>query len=86
MEAEFGRLHPALVELVKQCLLNVPEERPSTDELLARLRRMREEVGGGYGGSPVCLDIMVRLRLTKEIRIKDRIIEEKVLYDQRPIS
>ena len=66
--------HPALVELVKQCLHNVPEERPSTDELLARLQRMREEVEGEYGGQ-VKLD-MVRVRLAKEVKIKDRKIEK----------
>ena len=69
-----GRYHPALVELVKECLHNSPDQRPTTDDLLARLQRMREEVEGEYGGS-VKLD-MVRVRLAKEVKTKDRRIEE----------
>ena len=74
LEALVGRYHPALVELVKECLHNSPDQRPTTDDLLARLQRMREEVEGEYGGS-VKLD-MVRVRLAKEVKIKDRRIEE----------
>ena len=55
--------HPTLIQLVKQCLHNVPDQRPSTDELLATLQRMKVEVEGKYGSS---LD-MVRMRLAKEI-------------------
>ena len=62
------------MQLVKECLHNVPNERPTTDDLLARLQRMREEVEGEYGGL-VKLD-MVRVRLAKEAKIKDRRIEE----------
>ncbi len=60
--------------MVKQCLQNDPHERPSTENLLTRLQRMRMEVEGEYGG-PVKLD-MVRVRLTKEVREKARRMEE----------
>ena len=69
-----GRCHPALVELVKECLNNAPDRRPTTANLLARLQRMREEVEGKYG-YPVKLD-MARVKLIKEVKIKDRRIEE----------
>ena len=36
--------------LSMQCLHNAPRERPNTDELLARLQRMKVEVEGEYGG------------------------------------
>ena len=62
-----GRLHSALVQLVKQCLHNVPDQRPSTDVLLTTLQRMRVEVEGEYGGA-VKLD-MVRVKQAKEIRM-----------------
>ena len=75
LEACIGLLHPALVQLVKQCLHNVPRQRPNTDELLTRLQRMKVEVEGEYGGSPIRLD-MVRVRLAKEVRMKERRIEE----------
>ncbi len=68
--------HPALVELVKQCLHNNPRERPSTEELLTRLQGIRVEVEGEHGSChPIRLD-MVRLRLSKEMKEKDRRIEE----------
>ncbi len=68
--------HPDMVEVVKQCLHNDPNERPSTEELLTRLQGMKMEVEGEYGGNhPIKLD-MVRVRLTKEVREKDRRMEE----------
>ena len=75
MEAMINLHHPALVELVKECLHNAPERRPTTDDLLARLQRMREEVEGGYGGGVVKLDLS-KMKLLKEVKIKDRRIEE----------
>ena len=74
LKALISPFHPALVELVKQCLHNAPEDRPSTEEVLARLQGLREKVEGEYGG-PVRLD-MVRLRLAKEGKMKDRRLEE----------
>ena len=67
LESEICSRHPALVQLVKQCLYNDPQQRPSTDELLATLQRMKVEVEGEYGGSPIRLDMM-RLRLAKEVK------------------
>ena len=70
-----GRNHPALVELVKECLNNAPDRRPTTDDLLARLQRMRKEVEGGCGGSAVGFDLS-KMKLLQEVKIKDRQIEE----------
>ena len=67
MEAQVGSKHSTLVQLVKQCLHNAPDQRPSTDVLLTTLQRMRVEVEGEYGG-PVKLD-MVRVKQAKEIRM-----------------
>ena len=72
LEAEFGRLHLPMVQLVKKCLHNVPNERPTTDDLLARLQRMREEVEGGCGGGAV----VSKMKLLQEMKMKDRQIEE----------
>ena len=76
LEAHIGAVRPAvaLVQLVKQCLHNIPEQRPSTEELLTRLQGMRGQVEGEYGG-PIKLDL-VRVRLAKEMKEKDRRIEE----------
>ena len=75
LEAQISSNHPDLVELVKECLHNAPERRPTTDNLLARLQRMREEVEGGCGGGVVRLDLS-KMKLLKEVKIKDRRIEE----------
>jgi hypothetical protein len=67
LEGVVGYLHPALVELVKQCLHNAPRERPNTDDLLARLQRMKAEVEGEYGGGVVKVDIN-RIKLAKKVK------------------
>ena len=69
--ADYKRFCPSLVELVQECLHNVPDERPTTDDLLARLQRIKKEIAGCEGG-PMHLDIMVQLRMAK----KDRRIKE----------
>ena len=75
LEAKVNSDHPALVELVKECLHNAPNRRPTTDDLLARLQRMREEVEGEYGGGAVKVDLS-KMRLFKEIKMKNRRLEE----------
>ena len=47
LQAHIGRYHPALVGLVNECLNNAPDQRPTTDNLLARLQRMSEELEMG---------------------------------------
>ena len=61
------KFYPTLVETVKQCLHNDAKERPSTEELLTRLQRMRVEVEGEYGGGAVKVDLS-RVRLAKEYK------------------
>ena len=73
--APIGVLYPDLIQLVKQCLENIPDQRPSTDELLATLQKMKVEVEGEFGGSPIRLD-MVKVRLAKEVKLKDKRIGE----------
>ena len=78
LEAMINLHHPALVELVKECLLNAPDRRPTTDNLLTRLQGMREEVEGEYG-NPVKLD-MARVKLAKEVKLKDRQLTQQQVY------
>jgi hypothetical protein len=67
LDGAIGLLHPSLVQLVKQCLHNAPHERPNTDNLLARLQRMKVEVEGEYGGDVVKVDVN-RIKLAKEVK------------------
>ncbi len=41
LETICGASYPVLLDLVRQCLHNIPERRPSSQDLLARLRRVR---------------------------------------------
>ena len=75
LEKQVDWIHPALVQLVRQCLHNAPERRPTTNDVLGRLQRLKVEVEGVYGGSLVKLDID-RVLLAKEIKKKDKRIEE----------
>ena len=59
---------------MKQCLHDIPDQRPSTDELLATLQKMKVEVEGEYGGIQIRLD-MEKLRLAKDVKTKDTQIE-----------
>ena len=71
----FCSKHPNLIQVVKQCLNNVPNERPNTDQLLTTLQAMKMDVEGEYGCNPIRLD-MVRVRLAKEVKVKERRIVE----------
>ena len=42
--------HPILVMLVKQCLQDNPRQRPSTEEVLARVQELRVEVEREFTG------------------------------------
>ncbi len=77
LDAQIVPLHPGhgLVQLVKQCLHNAPDLRPTTDEVLGSLEGMRVEVEGVYGGSLVKLDIN-RILVAKEMKMKDKRLEE----------
>ena len=81
LEHQVGTGYPALVQLVKECLHNAPAKRPTTDDVLDRLQRMREQIKGKYGSCLVKIDFST-LRLAKEMEMKDdtiaRMREEQV--------
>ena len=68
--------YPAtLAELVKRCLKDNFKLRPSSDNLLASLKRMRVEVERKHGG-PFKLSVVRILRLAEEVKEKNKMIEE----------
>ena len=74
LEATCGRSCPILVELVRQCLHNTPERRPSSKDLLSRLCAVRREVEVAFGGNKQ-LNI-ANVIIVKEMKIKDKKIQE----------
>ena len=74
LEATSGRSYSILVELVRQCLHNTPERRPSSKDLLSRLRAVRSEVEVAFGGNKQ-LNI-ANVLIVKEMKIKDKRIQE----------
>ncbi len=64
-----GREHP-LFGLVRECLANTPDRRPTTAELLSSL----EEVGREMDGELLQLDI-ARVKTARTLRAKEKRIE-----------
>ena len=62
LEEQVSSKHPALVQLIKQCLHNNPDERPTTEQLLTNLQEMRGEIGK-YGGP---FDLHALMRTTEK--------------------
>ena len=75
LESQINANHPALVELVKQCLHNDPCEKPNTEVLLTGLQGVQEELEREYEGSQAISLDMVRVRLAKEVK---ELIEQQV--------
>ena len=59
---------------MRQCLHNTPERRPSSKDLLSRLRAVRREVEVAFGGNKQ-LNI-ANVIIVKEMKIKDKRIQE----------
>ena len=64
-----GREHP-LFGLVRECLANTPERRPTTAELLSSLEEVEREMDGGL----LLLDIG-RVKTARTLRAKEKRIE-----------
>ena len=76
LDSVYGCPFPAFVELVKNCLHNIPQRRPSSKDLLVRLRAMKMEVEGTYGGSMIKQFNIASILYIKEMRDKDQRIQQ----------
>ena len=74
LEATCGQSCPNLVELVRQCLYNTPERRPSSKDLLSRLHAVRREVDVAIGCNKL-LNI-ANVIIVKEMKMKDKRIQD----------
>ena len=68
--------YPNLVLLVRQCLQDDPNLRPDTDELLITLQRMKVDLERVFGSTQFRVD-MEKLRLAKDLKARDKQIEEQ---------
>ena len=82
LEVQFSESHPVLVRLVSQCLHNNPHTRPSSEELLGRLRAVKMAVEKMYGGIVGWQLNISNVLLVKEMKLKvNRIEELQVKFD-----
>ena len=69
--------HP-FVQLVKQCLHNIPSQRPTTEVVLRTLEEMRAEIEGPYGSHDVMkLGLMRQVAMTRSIRQSESEVRRK---------
>ena len=61
----------ALVDLVKQCLDDSPEDRPSSEDLLRQIHIITKEVEKSYGGSSLKYLDVERVQLAIDIKVSD---------------
>ena len=72
-----GEQHP-FVRLVKQCLHNIPSQRPTTEVVLRTLEEMRAEIEGPYGLYDVMkLDLMRQVAMTRTLRQSESEVRRK---------
>ena len=75
LETQVTQSHPVLLELVRQCLHNAPERRPSGVDILKRLKQVKVQVEGEYGDITKQLDIG-KIIILKKLKMKESMIEE----------
>ena len=71
LHGQLGEDHP-LVRLVHQCLRNIPNQRPSAEEVLQQLEAVSAQIEGPYGQS---VRVIVDMEKAKVLRGKDAEIE-----------
>ena len=69
-----GSRHP-MVALVRQCLHNAPDRRPTTDGLVEQLVGMRAAIEGPYGDMVAKLDV-ARVGMTRAMRSRETQVRE----------
>ena len=75
-----GREHP-LFGVVRECLANNPERRPTTSDLLSSLEEVETETEGG-----LLLNEIARVKTARTLRAKERRIQElKVRMNYRGV-
>ena len=67
LHGQLGEEHP-LVQVVHQCLHNIPDQRPSAEEVLQQLEAVRAQTEGPYGQ---LVNVNLDLKKLRVLREKD---------------
>ena len=70
-----GLLPSVLLQLLKQCLKNVPRQRPSIEDVLTILQCVREERVREFSINLITLD-MARVKIIKDMKSQEKRIEQ----------
>ena len=71
-----GGQHQRLVQLIKDCLHNIPSRRPSTEQLLQILEEMKATIEGPYGEISK-LDAARQVAMMRALRGRDEDVRVK---------
>ena len=71
-----GRVHHPLLQMVKQCLQNLASRRPTTEQLVADLMRVKDDIEGAYG-ELAKLDAVRQVATMKTLKGREAEVREK---------
>ena len=76
LEAQLGQTYPDVVLLVRQCLDNAADQRPSSGEVLSNVSEVKMEVDRSYGGGVMNQLDIGKVLIAKEMKRMQQGIEE----------
>ena len=79
LESKLGQSYPGIAQLVRRCLDNAPDQRPSSGEVLSNVSGVKVEVDRVYGGGVLKQLDISKVLVAKEMkRMRKRIQEVQV--------
>ena len=76
LEAQLGQSYPYVVQLVRQCLDNAPDQRPSSGKVLFYVRKVKREVDRVNGGGVLKQLDIGKVQVAKEMKTMQYRIQE----------
>ena len=76
LEAQLGQSCPGVVQLVRRCLDNAPDQRPCSGEVLSNVSGVKREVDRVYGGGVLKQLDISKVLVAKEMKRMQQRIEE----------
>ena len=76
LETQLGQSYPGVVQLIRRCLDNAPDHRPSSGEVLSNVSGVKMEVDRVYGGGVLKQLDIGKVLVAKEMKRMQQRIEE----------